>query len=99
MDLSGKSQQQLVDMVIKLASSITEEDLEDPQTFALASQLTQLLSGKAEPLPAAMVNQLGALQDKAQRFRQAAAMIGAFSPEKMKALAESMKAAGLLKRE
>jgi len=97
MDLNGKSRAELVDLLIQLASSLKDEDLQDPETFALTSQLVSMLDDKPETLPQELVDQLGQIQDKADRFRQAAMYIGAGNPEAMKKLQESMKAAGLMK--
>ena len=97
MDLTGKSQQDLVEILIKLAGSLSEEDLMDPATFGLTSQLVQMLDTKADPMPQEMVDQLKNIHDKATRFKMAAQAIGANRPDLMDKLVDSLKAAGLWK--
>lgn len=99
MDITGQSQEQLVEILIKLAGSLTEEDLMDPATFGLASQLVQMLDPKANPLPQELVDQLKNIHDKATRFKMAAQAIGANRPDLMDKLVDSLKAAGLWKSE
>ena len=97
--MTGKSRQDLIDMVLNLAASLKEDDLENPETFGIVSQLVQILENKAAPIPQELVDQLNQIKDKGDRFRQAASTMGADSAEKIEALKESMKSAGLLKAE
>jgi len=89
----------LIDQLVMLASSLKEEDLEDPETFALCSQLVQILDPKPEPMPQDVVDQLSQIQNTADRFRQAVQLFGVMDTPGMQKLLESMKSAGLMKAE
>jgi len=97
MEISENPRKMLVDQLIKLASCLTEEDLADPEAFTLALQLVQILDPKPEPLPQDLIDQLGAIQDREERFRQAALMTGAKDEEAFRRLKDSMRYSGLLK--
>jgi len=94
-----QDQEELHEILIKLASSLNEEDLADPATYGLAKQLVQMLEPSAEPLPQELVDQLEKIKDKITRFKMAAQAMGANSPESMDKLVDSMKSAGLWKGE
>lgn len=87
----------LVDQLIQLASCLKEEDLQDPETFALAVQLVQLLDPKPEPLPQDLIDKLSSINDRQERFKQAALMTGARDDEAFRKLKDSMRHSGLLK--
>jgi hypothetical protein len=84
------------DLVCRLAGILTIEDLMDPAAALALESALDIIERKPEQLPADLVEQLGSIQDKAERFRAAAGVLGAISPETMQRLAESMKSAGLL---
>ena len=97
MEIFENPRKMLVDQLIQLASSLKEEDLQDPETFALAVQLVQLLDPKPEPLPQDLIDKLGSINDVPERFRQAALATGAKDDEAFRKLKGSMKHSGLLK--
>jgi hypothetical protein len=99
MDISGKSTAELNEMLIQLASSLKEEDLQDAATFAMVSQLVDVLDPKPAQLPNEVVAQIRDIQSPEERFRSAAMAMGIDKPEMFQKLTESMKAQGLLKTE
>jgi hypothetical protein len=93
MDKSQEAQ----DLLIRLASSLKEEDLlEDP---ALEQQLVALLEAMApkNELPPEVVAELSKIEDKKQRFIYAMTILKVVPEmESIKALAQAMQSAGLL---
>ncbi len=85
------------DLVYRLVGLLTIEDLEDPAAAMALSAALDVLEGKPDELPADLVEQLLTLKDKAERFRAAASTLGNLTPATLAKLAESMKAAGLLR--
>jgi len=99
MDLTGKSKPELVDQLITLAASLKDEDLQDPATYGLVSQLLQILDPPADPLPKELVERLRQIPDPKQRFMEAAITVGAQGFEEIDRLVESLKSHGLFKVE
>lgn len=97
MEFSENPRKMLVDQMIKLAACLTEEDLQDPETFVLAVQLVQLLDPKPEPLPEDLIENLESINDAQERFRQAALATGAKDDEAFAKLKDSLRQSGLLK--
>lgn len=91
---------ELVDLLARLVGTLTVEDLtDDPELSGLLGQLLQILNPKAKPLPAHMLEALAAIDNRMERFKAAADMVGAYDPEKLKTLSDSLRDAGLLKNE
>lgn len=84
------------ELLIKLASTIKADDVNDPAILAQVQQLLMVLEPAPAPLPQELVDQLSQLQDKSEMFQQAAQIMNATTPEQIEALADSMKEAGLL---
>jgi hypothetical protein len=97
MDLSGRPKAELAELLINLASSIKEEDLKDPATFAMVAQLLSVLDPKPKPLPPELVSQLKDIVSPKDKFAAAAQALGLVNEGDLKSLSESMKAEGLLK--
>lgn len=94
------SQDELVDLLARLVGVLTDEDLaDDPELSGLVAQLVEILNPKAAPLPMNMLEKLAGIENRMERFKLAAEMIGAHDPEKLKQLADSLRGAGLLKGE
>ncbi len=99
MNPNRNSGEDLFTGLVRLASVLTEDDLDDPEIYGLVRDLVSALDPKPPELPPELIQQLGQLQDKAERFRQAALLIGATRPDLMDKLVQSMKEAGLLKHD
>lgn len=98
------------DLLARIAGSITEKDLEDPEIAALLEQAVSLFqsdkqSPEGQPTPEnqeqdsgldpKVVDQLSQIKDKAERFKEAVKAFGA-KPDTFQQLAQAMQAAGLL---
>jgi hypothetical protein len=99
MDLNDKSKGELTDQLISLAASLKDEDLENPETYAMVSQLVTILDPKADQLPKDLVARLQQMADPKQRFMEAAMATGAKDAESLASLVESLKEQGLVKSE
>jgi hypothetical protein len=84
------------DLICRLAGILTVDDLTDPAMIMALENALDAVEQKPEQLPEDLVEHLSTLKDKAERFRAAARVMGAISPETMQKLAESMKSAGLI---
>jgi hypothetical protein len=84
------------DLVCRLAGILTVDDLTDPAHILALEGALDALEEKPDQLPADLVEQLSTIKDKAERFRSAAKVMGAISPDIIQKLSESMKAAGLI---
>lgn len=89
--------QEIQELLIRLASSLKEEDLlEDPE---LEQEIKDLLQSMApnSSLDPKVVSELSSIPDKKKRFLYAMKMLQVIpEPESMKALAEAMQSANLL---
>ena len=99
MNLEGMSKKQLLDLTMELAGSLSEEDLHDPETYAMVGQLLDILDDSAHALPQEMIEQLKNITNKQDLFQQAVQMVGLSDPSQLDRLAHSLKQAGLLKSE
>ena len=99
MNLEGMSKKQLLDLTIELAGSLAEEDLHDPETYAMVGQLLDILDDSSHALPQEMIEQLKNITNKQDLFQQAVQMVGLSDPSQLDRLAHSLKQAGLLKSE
>ena len=91
-------QNELQNYLIKLAASITEEDVaQDPVLEEQLKALVQQLSNEPEELDPELVSQLAQIKSKADRFLQAMQMLQVPpDPQTMEKLAVAMRNAGLL---
>ncbi len=93
-------QDALVDLLSLLVGSIHENDLiDDPLLPGMISQLIQVLNPKATSLPVDIIDKLISIENQVDRFKAAAEMVKAYDPQKLKQLADSMRGAGLIKKE
>lgn len=90
---------QFFELLTRVASSLTEEDLQDPEMQALVGQLITILDPPPERLDLSMLEQLGGISDKHERFKQAATTMGYHHPEDLHGLIGTMKAHDLFKGE
>ena len=91
-------QNELNNYLIKLAASITAEDVEqDPALEEQLKAIVQQLSNEPEELDPEVVVQLSQIKSKADRFLQAMQMLQVPpDPQTMEKLAVAMRNAGLL---
>ena len=91
-------QNELQNYLIKLAASITEEDVaQDPALEEQLKAIVQQLSNEPEELDPELVQQLAQIKSKADRFLQAMQVLKVPpDPQTMEKLAVAMRNAGLL---
>lgn len=89
--------QELIDLVIKFAANLREEDLHDPEVYAMASQFLNALDPKAAGLPQDLIDKLSEIKDKAEMFRQAASATNSMTDEHFTKLIDNLKSSGLFK--
>jgi glutamate synthase domain-containing protein 2 len=90
---------QLDELLAQLVGKLRPNDAIDPVIAGLLSQLIAILDPEASPLPQQMVDELSHIDERVDRFKQAAMKLGSLDPNKLKELADSMKMSGLLKSE
>lgn len=90
---------QFFDLLVRVSAELTEEDLKDEETRALFGQFMTIMKPPVERLDLNMLEQLGGISDKKERFRQAAMNMGYSHPEDLHGLIGTLKAHDLFKGE
>jgi hypothetical protein len=90
---------QFFDLLVRVSAEITEDDLQDEEMQALVGQFLTIMNPPAERLDMDMLEQLGSISDKHERFRQAATNLGYHQPEDLHGLTQTLKAHDLFKGE
>lgn len=88
---------ELSNALSSLVGVLKVEDLEDPEIASLVFQLVSVLDPEPPTLPQASIDELSLIDNKVQRFKEAAKSLKEVNTQSLKQLAESMKASGLLK--
>jgi GNAT superfamily N-acetyltransferase len=90
-------QNDLRELITRLAFSLREEDLDDPQLEAYVMEVLAIVDPQPGDLPPEVIDALIPIKDKLERFQQGMAMLG-IQPTvaDMARLAQAMQKAGLL---